>query len=152
MWPVKPAFYATAAQVIPVLFLTIVFEQRIWHGKRPATYFGVDTDAVFGRFGQLVGLLTVLLVVHLFAGEAVALAALAGDGSSAECYIVAGALAIGGSVVVSPPLILGLQPLFEGWAVEKDPAWDLKLGRVLIGLVAVGATIHTLVVAAVLIF
>jgi hypothetical protein len=40
------AFCTTAAQVLPVLFLAIVFEQNVWRRQEPSRVFGIETYPV----------------------------------------------------------------------------------------------------------
>ncbi len=146
------AFYSTAAQVIPILFLAIVFEQRIWHGKEPFMYFGVETGSAGDRLGKPIALLIVLLVGHLFVGEAFALAAISDGGGFASRYIVWGSIAFGGIIVVLPTLMLGLVGLAPAWTYEREIVWDHKLAAWLFKILAVAASVHTVACLAVAIF
>lgn len=145
-------FYATSAQVIPILYLAIVFEQRIWDNKEPATYFGIGTRQRTGRVPTAAGVLIVLLICHLFAGEAFALMAISGGGSATAHYVITGALIIGGLVVVLPTLMLGVAPLVPEALATRNIMWDLELGGFLIQALCVAALIHTGMAIAIAIF
>ena len=138
-------FYATAAQVIPLIFLTIVFEQRIWTSDRPFTYFGLQTRPKGNddKLAFAVGLFIVLLIVNLFLGEMLALLAISNGPSTTADYFVTGAMALGGAVVVSAPLLLGLDAVVpETWLSES---FDFGFGRIAIWFLTVAAALFTLV-------
>jgi hypothetical protein len=107
------AFYSTAAQVLPVLFLAIVFEQGILRrveqpdsiGTRPvysSFLFGIETGYPRGRLKLAFATLVVLFPIDLFVGEWLAVAATAGNRSDVSSYFVTGTLLIAGVVVILP--------------------------------------------------
>jgi predicted acyltransferase len=137
------AFYSTAAQVLPVLFLAIVFEQRVWSAQASTHVFGIQTGKVPSRpFGAAVAVLTVTAFGVLFVGEWLAIAAVGGSEAGVARYFVTGALVIAGVLVVLPPVLVVLPGLLPGrWAFAKPAPdrLDLMLARAAIVALAIGS-------------
>jgi hypothetical protein len=139
-------FYSTAAQVLPVLYLAIVFEQGIWRGtaRESSKVFGIETGTLpQGKFATAIGALIVLLIGNLFVGEWFALASIGGEESEVARHFVTSALVLGGIVVVLPPLWIALPALLPAAALRSE--LDMKLARAVIVVLAVAAAVSSLV-------
>ena len=141
------AFYSTAAQVLPVLFLAIIFEQRIWSSEASTRVFGIQTAKIpTGAFATAVAVLTVTAFAALFVGEWLAIAAVGGSEADVARYFVTGALVIAGVLVVLPPVLVVLPALLPKEWVFAQPApdrLDLVLARAAIVALAIGSTAFT---------
>ncbi len=105
-------FYLIAAQVIPVLYLAIVFQQRAISGTGPNIYdvFGVPAKmSVLPKWLRFtLGPFIILVPLHFFAGEVFALWSVAvGHPLKAANYFVTGTLLIGGIVLILPLIVRG---------------------------------------------
>jgi predicted acyltransferase len=143
------AFYSTAAQVLPVLFLAIVFEQRVWSSDAATRVFGIQTGKVPNRpFTTAVAVLTVTAFAALFVGEWLAIAAVGGSEADVARYFVTGALVIAGVLVVLPPVLVvlpGLLPTRWAFAKPAPDRLDLTLARAAIVALAIGSAAFTAV-------
>jgi hypothetical protein len=92
--PAEPAaFYSTAAQVLPVVFLPIAFEQGFWRRTEASRVFGLETGGIpQGKFVKAAAVLMIVLPVDLFVGEWFALASVDGNEPDVARYFVTGAL------------------------------------------------------------
>jgi hypothetical protein len=115
-------FYATAAQVIPVLLLILVFEFRLFggtHGR--GEWWASSREPRPGeRVGTLNALVGVLFLGLLFAAEVMALDAVrTGDASTAAEIVVSAALLLALLVVLLVPtgpflaILLDRTPLYR---------------------------------------
>jgi hypothetical protein len=136
------AFYSTAAQVLPVLFLAIAFEQGFWRSSEATRVFGLQTGRVpTGRFARAAAALMLLFPIVLFVGEWLALMAVNGNEVEVARYFVTGALVLAGIVVALPPLWVGL----PAWLPTRptDDRLDFTFARAVIVALAVGCAAFT---------
>jgi len=137
------AFYSTAAQVLPVLFLAIAFEQGFWRRTEASRVFGLETGGFpQGKFVRAAALLMILLPVDLFIGEWFALAAASGSEPDVARYFITGALILGGIIVILPPMWIGLPALLP--ARPTSDRIDFGLARGVIVALAIGSVAFTL--------
>lgn len=94
------SFYTTAAQVIPVLFLALVIEQRVWDPKE---------HRIFGLFAThkvqySAGILVIASMIDLALGESFALLGVSGHDSTVTRLLVWNAVGLAGMLLLLPPL------------------------------------------------
>jgi len=124
-------FYSTAAQVIPVLFLALIVEQRFFEPAKEAL------DPVLD-----------LLVVSMFIlGETLALWALAGGKPGRAVMAgVATPLAIGTFGLVAPIVVPRLKRVFDEAGSHRLPAFVGRLSGAVLALALYGVPLGFVVV------
>lgn len=93
-------FYATAAQVIPVLFLALVIEQRVWDPKEHRLFGLFATHKV--RYSG--SLLVIGSLIDLALGESLALLGVSGHDSTVARLLVWNAVGLAGMLLLLPPV------------------------------------------------
>lgn len=143
------SYYSTAAQVIPLLFLALVFEQRIIVAAKfeRHVYFGVETDRRTPRgmpVPRYVGVLVAGLVAALVLGEAHALGAIKCGPSATADYFTTGGMVVAGIVVLSPVVAQAARSLLpHPSSAESDT--HKKAGTIALKLLAVGVAAYMIV-------
>lgn len=102
--------YATAAQVIPVLFLALVIEQRVWEPKESKLLGLFATHEV--RYSG--GLLVAASMIDFALGESLALLGASGHDSTLARLLVWNAIGLAGLLLLLPPLAWATLDL-TGW-------------------------------------
>jgi hypothetical protein len=112
-------FYATAAQVLPVLFLVAAIERRVIGRRHPETYSGL-----------LLELSTIPLLIFTMAiGELASIQALATNSSTDTLHLLTVfSLAIAGFAVLAEA-IAGAFDAMEERVTKVRPEWALTVRR-----------------------
>jgi hypothetical protein len=97
--PGATSFYATVAQVIPVLFLALVIEQRVWDPKEHRLFGLFATH----RVQYSGGLLVVVSMIDFALGESFALLGISGHDSTVSRVLVWNAVGLAGMLLLLPP-------------------------------------------------
>jgi len=112
-------FYATAAQVIPVLFLALVIEQRVWNPQEHRL-FGLFATHEVQYSG---GLLVICSMVDLALGEFFALVGASSHDSTVGRLYVWNAIGLAGALLLLPPIAWALLNLIP----SRNPDITIEL-------------------------
>lgn len=131
-------FYGIAAQVIPVLCLAIVFEERMLH-RKPASYQGEKDNPQYWNATQIVARIYLTLLVT--AGEVAALVGLYRQETS---WVVDALIWLAIIVALCTLVVAVLSPQWKYWRQwwsTEAKSWWLSAGTLFALIVLTGALI-----------
>ena len=137
-------FYLLSAQVIPILYLAIVFQQRAISGTAPNVneVFGVPvkTSVTPKWLRYTLGPLMVLIPLNFFVGEILALSDASGLHIGVAKYFVLGTLIMGGLILILPLAVKGVLYVLN----IDEYNFGQTLGRILFAILGTVAIIYSL--------
>ena len=111
------SFYSTAAQIIPVFWVVLVFQLRFFGREPKKGYLSLEADETHRKTGTSILFVICAVGFSLWIGEGTAIACLASEDDSALSRgVIRLSLTVGGLYVFLMPL----QPWFEA-LLERTP-------------------------------